>query len=918
MHQETILLLDGDASLRGENLQRIQEAGYLVQESLADPTGDIGIEHPPELVVASMPLEPHQKDTLEKLSQQESRPFFLFLLSSDRAQDATEAIELGADDILRRPFTTHDLSARLQLLAERRRRENLGRPGEPGAGNIEDVSVTELLSLFSNRGGTATVSLQSESHRGRLYFREGDLCAVVIDHRQGLNALIRAMRWKTGTFSISPEIEESEMPEVLVHPDPIQAAQDAVDKWDELVSKLPPTSHSIQVDFQQVQQHLDELNDIAEQILWQLASHRSLEDVIEDLDGDLVEALTELYHLYEKNFFSTRAEESPTFVEPTGSTSLEGIEASISRRSHRGGGFNDKLADAAKEAAAQLMAAARPVSDPHLDAHPDQFPSFINLSGVSGEMAGSSGSISSASHEDSSIFPVDAPPNDVFNIGNVGKNDSFELGDFKHLSTAPGALPTDPPQFETTLPSLEAPGPEEIAAVEASIAKEATPELDNAPAFVEESTPDADEDTGVRQLLQLETMDVLDRLLQNEISSITELPSATPKEAEKEASPAIKSKTPSPLSHTMPFGLETSAPEPEPEPEPEPKAAAIAAIPADAPTPAPSYEARIRLQPDAEENKSASLSMDDLPSTQKGSFPSLSLSDEFFLKEEDLKPVKPNRFKDTIMYIMGGAIFMIIGFVGMGFLAKNNQNPGVTKKGKQPLRTAVNTPRRAPAPLVRRPVAKRRKAPPLVLNTADAGPTGGPDAGAPVGTAPVERRVPVERRAPVVVRKQPRPRPPVVIRKRPKPRPRLIARARPKPRPRFRPRPRPRRVARSNNNKKAKQYLRRALSYKRRERYRQAESLLRRALKLKPSQPASYYSALGQVLYERDKAGQALRYLTKAYRISPRATGAGLVTLGSIYYERKNRARAKQLYRQYLKYFPRGKHANDARAMLNN
>lgn len=87
---------------------------------------------------------------------------------------------------------------------------------------------------------------------------------------------------------------------------------------------------------------------------------------------------------------------------------------------------------------------------------------------------------------------------------------------------------------------------------------------------------------------------------------------------------------------------------------------------------------------------------------------------------------------------------------------------------------------------------------------------------------------------------------------------------------------------------------------------------------MKPGQPAPLYSALGQVLYEREKTSAALSYLKKAYSISPRQTGNGLVTLGSIYYEKRNRKRAKQIYRQYLKYFPRGKHADDVRAMIKN
>ena len=112
--------------------------------------------------------------------------------------------------------------------------------------------------------------------------------------------------------------------------------------------------------------------------------------------------------------------------------------------------------------------------------------------------------------------------------------------------------------------------------------------------------------------------------------------------------------------------------------------------------------------------------------------------------------------------------------------------------------------------------------------------------------------------------------------------------------------------------------LRQALKYKQRERFRQAERLIQKALRLKPANPVPFYSALGQVLYEREKIKDAERYLLRAYRRSPRQTGAGLVTLGSIYYEKGSKSRARKIYRQYIKYFPRGKHVQDVRAMLKN
>lgn len=111
--------------------------------------------------------------------------------------------------------------------------------------------------------------------------------------------------------------------------------------------------------------------------------------------------------------------------------------------------------------------------------------------------------------------------------------------------------------------------------------------------------------------------------------------------------------------------------------------------------------------------------------------------------------------------------------------------------------------------------------------------------------------------------------------------------------------------------------LRTAQRLKKRERFKQAERILRRALRKEPRM-VPLLTTLGNVLYEQNKSSKALRYLERAYRISPRQTSGGLVTLGSIYYEKSKPNKARNIYKEYLRLFPRGKHVRDVRSMLKS
>jgi TolA-binding protein len=112
--------------------------------------------------------------------------------------------------------------------------------------------------------------------------------------------------------------------------------------------------------------------------------------------------------------------------------------------------------------------------------------------------------------------------------------------------------------------------------------------------------------------------------------------------------------------------------------------------------------------------------------------------------------------------------------------------------------------------------------------------------------------------------------------------------------------------------------LKQAQELKRRERHKEAEQVLRQALKQNPPESVPFLSLLGQVLYDRNRPKQAEGYLLQAYRINPYQTGDGLVILGSIYYEQGDKNRAYNIYRQYIKFFPKGKHIRDVKAMINN
>jgi len=77
------------------------------------------------------------------------------------------------------------------------------------------------------------------------------------------------------------------------------------------------------------------------------------------------------------------------------------------------------------------------------------------------------------------------------------------------------------------------------------------------------------------------------------------------------------------------------------------------------------------------------------------------------------------------------------------------------------------------------------------------------------------------------------------------------------------------------------------------------------------------YRALGNLYNELDRNKKALYYLKKGLLISPRDASLQL-TLGAVYQTLGNNKEAKRAYEKYLALDPKGRYADDIRAILKD
>lgn len=116
-----ILLIEDETALREALTDRLNGEGFAV-----DACGDgvegayFATEYPIDLAIIDLGL-PGQSglDVLRSLRRSKKKYPVLILTARDHWEDKVEALELGADDYLTKPFQTEELLARVQALLRR-------------------------------------------------------------------------------------------------------------------------------------------------------------------------------------------------------------------------------------------------------------------------------------------------------------------------------------------------------------------------------------------------------------------------------------------------------------------------------------------------------------------------------------------------------------------------------------------------------------------------------------------------------------------------------------------------------------------------------------------------------------------------------------------------------------------------------
>ena len=121
MNTQTILIIEDDPALLRGLEDNFRQHGYEIRTATEGKLGlTLALENPPDLILLDIMLpQMNGYEVCRQLRQQQLEMPIVMLTAKGQESEIVEGLELGADDYVTKPFSIHELLARVKAILRR-------------------------------------------------------------------------------------------------------------------------------------------------------------------------------------------------------------------------------------------------------------------------------------------------------------------------------------------------------------------------------------------------------------------------------------------------------------------------------------------------------------------------------------------------------------------------------------------------------------------------------------------------------------------------------------------------------------------------------------------------------------------------------------------------------------------------------
>lgn len=256
---------------------------------------------------------------------------FVVVTAHGEIENRMEALQLGADDFILKPFNTSELVAKVNgLVARVRQARELSRTRDVDlAGDLSEVPLSDVLHILELSHKTGCVHLTKGGASGEVYFADGQPVHAQGGGWVGDDALLRFLTWGEGRFEFSSqEVTEERSTATTTHQILVEGVKflGALESW--WGQSVRAAGEEACADI--LRRHASDLNARDRLVFEAIDSRRTLAEIAERLNADRFDAFMSLRTLMSLGLVAGMPTEE--MLDPLGILLEQGQEAGTDRR----------------------------------------------------------------------------------------------------------------------------------------------------------------------------------------------------------------------------------------------------------------------------------------------------------------------------------------------------------------------------------------------------------------------------------------------------------------------------------------------------------------------------------------------------------------------------------------------------------
>ncbi len=229
----------------------------------------------------------------------------MFLSSDPAVESKVRGLQLGVEDYLTKPIYIKEIVARINIALSRFERDTFARSGGRQSlsktrftGSLADMGLVDLLQTIEISRKSGVLEVHSGQRTGLMTFRDGQILDAELGTLHGERALYRVLLFSEGDFEIDFRPVKTEQQIRTPTQGLLMEGMRRLDEWGRLLEQIPPISSVMEINEDELSQRLAELPDEINAVLRGLDGHRSIEEVIDLVEGDDLQTLSTLSKLF--------------------------------------------------------------------------------------------------------------------------------------------------------------------------------------------------------------------------------------------------------------------------------------------------------------------------------------------------------------------------------------------------------------------------------------------------------------------------------------------------------------------------------------------------------------------------------------------------------------------------------------------